>query len=229
MTGVPAREAKQSFGENVAPMTEDEWRTSTDAYSMLECLGNTISDRKFWLFGAACCRRAWTLLDSADTRSVVETAEQVADGHVSRERLGAVWYQAYRNLISDEDADAAYSLGWGGIIDGKRIFGKSVDQRLGVWFYALNIAWEAADAIARSQGGISCLEELPVDRRNDQARIQVELFKSICRQERPHHAQLIRCVFSSPCRAATLNDAWLTRSVDSACRLFERTYFHDMA
>jgi hypothetical protein len=157
---------------------------------------------------------------------VVETAEQVADGHVSRERLGAVWYQAYRNLISDEDADAAYSLGWGGIIDGKRIFGKSVDQRLGVWFYALNIAWEAADAIARSQGGISCLEELPVDRRNDQARIQVELFKSICRQERPHHAQLIRCVFSSPCRAATLNDAWLTRSVvELAGTIYERRDF----
>jgi hypothetical protein len=69
-------------------MRPAEWPTCTDARRMLEHLtgrgrGRLLQTepgrRKLRLFGVACCRRVWHLLDT-DCRGAVEVAERFADG-----------------------------------------------------------------------------------------------------------------------------------------------------
>jgi hypothetical protein len=84
-------------------MTGAEWDRCTEPILMLEFLresGET-SERKLRLFAAACCRRAWHLLD-ADGRAAVEASERFADDSASHaELMAAVW--ADRGL---QDIDA---------------------------------------------------------------------------------------------------------------------------
>jgi len=63
-------------------VTEEEWLAATDPTPMLDFLRGKASDRKWRLFGCACCRRVWHLYDSSG-RNAVEVAERVADGLAS--------------------------------------------------------------------------------------------------------------------------------------------------
>src|SRR5688500_14900676 len=86
-------------------MTESEWLACGDPKLMLECLRDSgdPSERKLRLFAAACCRRAWQLLDSHG-RAVVELSERVADGLADEAEVkGAV----YANCCQDIDVRAA--------------------------------------------------------------------------------------------------------------------------
>jgi hypothetical protein len=75
-------------------MTEEQWLCCTEPLLMLESLregGMASETRKLRLFAAACCRRAWHLLD-AGCRALVELSERFADGSASEEELRAgVW------------------------------------------------------------------------------------------------------------------------------------------
>jgi hypothetical protein len=73
------------------PMTEREWRSSTDPGAMLAFLQRSgkISERKLRLFGVACCRRIWHLLPDEPRRRGVEAAELFADGLVSEAEVEA--------------------------------------------------------------------------------------------------------------------------------------------
>jgi hypothetical protein len=70
-------------------MTEDEWWACDDPMRMLDALRGRISARKLRLFGVACCRNIWDLLDDDRSRAAVAVAEQYADGTIGRERLVA--------------------------------------------------------------------------------------------------------------------------------------------
>src|SRR4051794_34024961 len=60
-------------------MTETEWLTSTNLMPMLDYLTGKASDRKLRLFGVACCRQVWHLLEDGRSRLAVEAAEALAD------------------------------------------------------------------------------------------------------------------------------------------------------
>ena len=49
-------------------MTEAEWLACTDPKSMLDLLGDKLSDRKLRLFACACCRRIWHLLQPTSSQ-----------------------------------------------------------------------------------------------------------------------------------------------------------------
>jgi hypothetical protein len=64
-------------------MTENEWLTCNDPRPMLTFLQGKASDRKLRLFGCACCRRIWRLIQHEACRNAIEVAERCADGLVS--------------------------------------------------------------------------------------------------------------------------------------------------
>jgi hypothetical protein len=62
-------------------MTESEWLACTDPKDMLAFLHDgKATDRKWWLYACACCRRAWHLLRDARGRRAVDVAESYAEG-----------------------------------------------------------------------------------------------------------------------------------------------------
>jgi hypothetical protein len=91
-------------------MTEQEWLGCDDPLPALIALvaSGRASSRKLRLFGAACSRRAWGLLDRWG-RAAVEVAEQYADGLAGPDELraarlacrsaggSAAWYAAASN------------------------------------------------------------------------------------------------------------------------------------
>jgi hypothetical protein len=75
-------------------MTEQEWLTCADPTPMVEHLREKTTDRKLRLFGCACVRRVWNLLDDEYTRKLVEVGERYADALICDEELSKV-RQAY--------------------------------------------------------------------------------------------------------------------------------------
>ena len=72
-------------------MTEQEWQTATDPTPMLEFLeaSGKASDRKFRLFGVACCRNERKLMSDGGQRRVILLAEAFADDEVTWASLDA--------------------------------------------------------------------------------------------------------------------------------------------
>lgn len=68
-------------------MTESEWLAATDPRPMLEYLRDRggVSERNLRLLVVACCRR--TTLPDEEAESVVEVAEDFADGSTSEAML----------------------------------------------------------------------------------------------------------------------------------------------
>jgi hypothetical protein len=91
-------------------MTEQEWLACTDWERMLDSLwtGDGFSERKLRLFGCACCRRNWSLLEDHRSRVALERAERFADGEVGKRELMAArkagrdaWWQ--RVIVYPDD------------------------------------------------------------------------------------------------------------------------------
>lgn len=73
-------------------MTEQEWLESKDPQGLLDWFlpRRTLSERKLRLFGAACCRRIWSLLADPKSRRAVEVVENWVDGWATEaERIEA--------------------------------------------------------------------------------------------------------------------------------------------
>jgi hypothetical protein len=71
-------------------MTEREWDACSDFSEMLSACKDKVSDRKYLLFAAACCRESWHLLGDERSRLAVLTCESFADGLVSSAEMEAV-------------------------------------------------------------------------------------------------------------------------------------------
>src|SRR5262245_45064141 len=75
-------------------MTEEEWLTCKEPYSLYEFLQKqqkvshtNRGRRRMRLFACNCCRRIWPAIADERSRRAVEISEQHADGAVSRSEL----------------------------------------------------------------------------------------------------------------------------------------------
>ncbi len=68
--------------------TEQEWLACGNPYFLLLSQDEKISDRKRRLFGCACCRRIWDLLDTT-CRKLVEVTERLIDGAAGAKEFDA--------------------------------------------------------------------------------------------------------------------------------------------
>ncbi len=82
-------------------MIETEWLNSTYPVPLLEYLDGRASDRKLRLFACACCRSAnvWRYL-SKESRSLIEAAEDLADGTESWEQISSLVANAPHGPVS---------------------------------------------------------------------------------------------------------------------------------
>src|SRR5688500_6739071 len=90
------------------PITEQEWKTTSDVYEMLDQFPAPWDGRKLWLFGCACLRRVWHLLEDPRSRECVDAAEAHADGN-PEERDAAVtvmdrWFSVRGTLTDTLDS-----------------------------------------------------------------------------------------------------------------------------
>jgi hypothetical protein len=76
-------------------MTEAEWLACTDPLPLFDYLRRqararraALPQRRFRLFGCACCRLAWPLLADESCRAAVEVSERFADGLAKKSELG---------------------------------------------------------------------------------------------------------------------------------------------
>jgi hypothetical protein len=68
-------------------MSEAEWLACYDTYQLLQEMVGRASDRKFRLFGCACCRRIWHLMPDERWKHAVQVVERWADGLASEADL----------------------------------------------------------------------------------------------------------------------------------------------
>jgi hypothetical protein len=96
-------------------MTEAEWLAGIDPEPMVEFMRGKGSDRKLRLFGVACCRRIWELVDQRHHR-LAEMTELYADGKATREQIAEPrhpaddpeWTPGHAfELAAEDDVDSA--------------------------------------------------------------------------------------------------------------------------
>jgi hypothetical protein len=157
-------------------MTENEWAASEDPQPMLEYLSTLMSGtaRRFRLFGCACLRRLWPLLDE-QCRHAVNVAERFADGLAELREIDAINSALKKKVDSRHDyhVSAVHAL-------------TGQDN----WLLAKHTAGDAAEAQAAAQRKPGENRQLANVRRTAEKREQVVLLRDIFGSE-PFHPTVI--------------------------------------
>lgn len=85
--------------------------TDHDLQQLLSTFKGT-SDRKLRLFGIACCRHVWHLLDDERSRKAVEAAERFVEGAAGEEEVRLAW-SAASDAVGDLMGTDAGPERWG--------------------------------------------------------------------------------------------------------------------
>lgn len=93
-------------------MTEAEWLVSTNPMPMLAFVKGKVSKRKLRLFGCACCRRTWNLLNDPRSRIALEIIERYSDGLATEDELAQAVEMA--DQVCTETTKAANNCGENG-------------------------------------------------------------------------------------------------------------------
>lgn len=167
-------------------MTEADWLSVTDPAPMLEFLKGNASERKLRLFTVACCRKAFSLLQSQKFLNAIEVSEQYADGLASDDKLRKVRSQ----IRESATRTIGRGLPWSRPVQGNYARGnviaacsRNIDEVL--------LAVSAVCVTADSH----------------------ESYVTKCKLERQLQAALLREIVQFPLGRAILNSSWLTCTV----------------
>jgi hypothetical protein len=185
-------------------MNETEWLETDDPKAMLTYLGKTISDRKLWLFGCACCRRVWPALTDDRSRAVVERREQTVDGLCSGKQFPAT-HAAALQAIEDSTSKILHDLD----LDFEAI-SEPWDRRAPE--VAPNFATKAA-ASATSPDTAGWLAAVASGHVAEVVRCLCSGDKGAAyNQERAAHCDLLRDIVGNPFRPVMVGPSWLPPS-----------------
>jgi hypothetical protein len=182
------------------PQTETGWLKAVFVAPMLYCLRERgqVSDRKLRLFAAACCRRAWHLLQDERCRNAVAVGECYADGLASAEELGRAGEAAMSAL--DELCTARGHNIRVVLRKAPFVFPRGA---AGAIRWACAAAWtagEGGERAAWTAEGVANTKELAAN------------------------CDLLRCIFGNPFRPATLAPVVLTWHDGLVVRLAQAAY-----
>jgi hypothetical protein len=214
-------------------MTEGEWEYCSDPDRMLAHLREIgrVSPRKLRLFAAACCRRAWDLLDKHGRKAVL-AAEQFADGligpgdvrranHRARReyRKGMVVAGACAAQLATAQEDPAAGVAW---IAGARAW-QALQRAAGDLHWGMvgvgpSGPWLMRWRMARGKA------DKPLDR--ERAARGRSASDDAWWEERRAQSELLRCVAGNPFRAAAL-EAWVLRWREGTVSHLARAIYDD--
>ena len=167
-------------------MTEAEWLGCTEPQKMLELLSKGTS-RKPRLFGCACVRWIWHLLQDERSRAAVEIGERYADRLISAEEVNTAWEAADEAARPIPSAGAEEApMPWAEAEETATAYAAAVT--IALWAPARWGATEAARWVAQ------CGLVQPGEVNNAQASI-------------------LRDLFGNPYRPVSLDPAWRTPDV----------------
>jgi hypothetical protein len=187
-------------------MTEAEWLTCADPSAMLVYLRGKASDRKFRLFAAACCRRAWHLFKGVPRgRRAVEEAERFADSGLRRRSRALIAACAEADRGQRPGSTRGHAALAAACACGCR-------------------AAEAADACALNAAIALALQTQPHGRACWD-NIQSGAFLDIMRSERAALCGPLRDLFGNPFRPAPpVDPAWLAWNGGAVPKLAQAIY-----
>jgi hypothetical protein len=189
-------------------VTEVEWQSTTDVLAMLRCLAEQhgakrrkAGRRKLRLFGCGCCRQLFGWMADHRSREAVEVAERLADGRASESEVQeatarareAAW-EALRAAPAPITVQAPRPAG---------------DESRGCDWPPACEEWAAQAAfvvlnprIGNAAYAAMAASPLPGNR----------LYPGYQRMHR-WQADVLRCLFGNPFRAASAAPGWLTPTV----------------
>lgn len=179
-------------------MKEDEWCSSTDLASMLILLRARASERALRMFGVACCRRVWHLMDSRH-RDVIDAAERLADGVLSKAEFETIMQPIVDLWVASSDARE----------DGWQVshYMTAAVREMGTARGACFIASFIARGLARFAGA----KESPERSATLQA-------------ERVAQCDILRDLFGNPFRPFRFDNVWLAEKGKPAVELARLIY-----
>lgn len=193
-------------------MTEQEWMECDSPGPLLEAVRGQASQRKLRLFGCACCRRVWELIEGEALQRAVEVAECFAEGQSGKDEMRTAYAEAHAASV----------------LDSPRWYGSNHQVELdtvGHWHPAVAVASEA-----RSPRRFAWLAVYAayIAARHAHGELRAEVpanFEGIDRSnEERVQAGLVRCIFGSPFHCPVINSVWLRWNGRTVPRLARATY-----
>jgi hypothetical protein len=166
-------------------MTEAEWLSSLELWFLFDWVEARATPRKLRLFGCACTRRIWGMLDGKG-RAVVEIAERYADGDATQCEV----LEAHVATIST-------------------LRGRRPDDFAG--YQAASAAMWVVDEDARDAGWNSSTSITKAVRAC--ARLSGDQLGDVVGPEREAQAMILHDIFGNPFRPVSVDPEWRTSDV----------------
>jgi hypothetical protein len=175
-------------------MTEPEWFSCTDPNMMIGLVRGKASERKYRLFGCACCRRlVWPLLSEERSTKAVDTAERYADGLASKEALASAGELAHEVTKAFALGTRAHSAAFAAEAAAKLDWSGEVLAR-----HAMCAAYSSGECPPYS-----------VERRSKAVREHWKYVRAMVQDAKTEASALLRDIFDNPFRGITLDSSWL--------------------
>jgi hypothetical protein len=220
-TGKPPEDWKKNapaWVQEEREINEAEWLAGPHLIWMVSFLINRSNDRRHLLFGCACCREVWDLLQYEPARKLVELCEAFVDGDIREADFKA----AAATVSADLQPQ------FRGLAGSGQLSARALHAIVGAWHLA-------SDNFRRSQGAYAIAQETCKDARTDFTPTAGRPMNPKGGYLPPDQGQiqekvkLLRDIFGNPFRPTAFSRSWRTATaVALARRMYESRDFSAM-